>query len=408
MDSIKINKYWARVIDTLSEALMIIDINGKILAVNRVFEEMTGYTTREITGRPCTVLRCDACKKIVKNDSSHWCTLFEHPRSTIRKCRCEILKKDGTYLPARKNASSLFDEKGCLIGAVETLTDLSELDRRDQRIAFLSQQLFETDNYCGIIGRSKKMKNVFGIIEKAAQSDAPVIVYGESGTGKELVALHRLRLIARRLAGGIRVADNSQIVVPDPERSTMLTVYSPVWLTPEAAEVLLKPFGPGVVSGLRVADEAPSGTGPSPEETESVLEVVGAEAMDAAWSIARQDAERLVEQDEDQELDGYGVVVPVDASRPGWGHVELRVRGVDGMPLAVWGESWATGEGVIRYVLTWHPLSEADAFAETLEPQRATERRAARDLIEQAATVVLGAVGGVVVDDAGFLVSLID
>lgn len=227
-------------------------------------------------------------------------------------------------------------------------------------------------------------------------------------TGKELVALHRLRLIARRLAGGIRVADNGQIVVPDPERSTMLTVYSPVWLTPEAAEVLFQPFGPGVVSGLHVAAEAQPGQGPTPEETEAVLEIVGAEAMDAAWSIVKQDAERLADQDEDQELDGYSVVVPIDATRPDWGNVELRVRGVDGMPLAVWGESWATGEGVIRYVLTWHPLSEADAFAETLAPERATERRAAGELIEQAATVVLGAVGGVVVDDAGFLVSLME
>ncbi len=188
MNKIEINRYWGRVIDTLNDALMIISKEGRILAANRSFEEMTGYTTEEITGKSCRLLRCDACEKAIKGGSDGWCTLFEQPRGGIRKCRCEIVKKDGTSLPALKNASVLYDEDGTLLGAVETLTDISELDRLDKRVAFLTQQLDETEGYCGIIGRSRGMQRVFGIIEKAAHSDAPVIIQGESGTGKELVA----------------------------------------------------------------------------------------------------------------------------------------------------------------------------------------------------------------------------
>jgi transcriptional regulator with GAF, ATPase, and Fis domain len=147
------------------------------------------------------MLKCDACEKILnRDDGRHWCSLFESRNSGIRKCRCQIRRKDGTYVSALKNASVLFDENGDVLGAVETLTDISELDRLDRQVTILSRQLDQADGYCGIVGRSEKMQHVFGIIEKAAHSDAPVIIQGESGTGKELVA-HAIHERGERRSG---------------------------------------------------------------------------------------------------------------------------------------------------------------------------------------------------------------
>lgn len=228
-------------------------------------------------------------------------------------------------------------------------------------------------------------------------------------TGLELAALERLRDIARRLAGAVRVAPGGQVVTPDPERSTMLAVYSPVWLTPDAAEVLLARFSPGVATGFQLAAEVQVDREAVQAEANRLVDTVGAEAMDAAWTLAQEEEKRRAARgadDDGYELDGYSLVMPIDPTRQGWGAIELRARGVTELPLSVLGEEWAAGPGALRYVITWQPVEVRDAFAEHLPAERAAERHAVRELIEQVAAAVLGAVGGVVVDDCGFLVSL--
>jgi len=53
---------------------------------------------------------------------------------------------------------------------------------------YLRQQLEERYSFGNIIGGSKKMREVYKVIEKVAPSDSTVLIHGESGTGKELVA----------------------------------------------------------------------------------------------------------------------------------------------------------------------------------------------------------------------------
>jgi two-component system response regulator HydG len=194
----EINLYWKKIFNTINDGLLLIGTDGTILTVNRAFERLTGYTSEEIIGKPCTALNCDACERTLMRKNGPWCALFEQDED-IRK-RCLIMKKDGTYLQAVKNASPLKDDHGRMLGAVETITDISELDRLDREIDQLARHLDVEGGFHGIVGRSKAMQKVFDVIEKAANSDAPVIIYGESGTGKELVAL-AIHLLGRRREG---------------------------------------------------------------------------------------------------------------------------------------------------------------------------------------------------------------
>lgn len=192
LENIDIAKYSEKIIETMAEALVLIAPDGTILMINKSFEKMFGYQADEIVGKSCTHLNCDLCETSSGKKLSKWCSLFSYGLAV--KKRCHVRKKDGSYLPVLKNASLLKDDNGNDIGAVEILTDISEMDRRDQTIDSLSRQLPEESSFYGIVGKSRVIQKVFELMKKAAQSEAPIIIFGDSGTGKELVAqaIHKL------------------------------------------------------------------------------------------------------------------------------------------------------------------------------------------------------------------------
>jgi len=186
----EINRQLDAIINTMHDGLIVIAPDGAIVMVNQALETLTGYRAEELIGRPCTLLGCDACELAIQSQEgqSWWCALFDPAHGSIKRVRCSYRRKDGSCVPVLKNASLLHDEQGRPLGAVETIIDISELDRLDQEVSRLARQLDSVDGFCGIVGGSPAMQKVFEVIKKAAASDAPVIIQGESGTGKELAA----------------------------------------------------------------------------------------------------------------------------------------------------------------------------------------------------------------------------
>ena len=71
-----------------------------------------------------------------------------------------------------------------------------ERGRLKQENILLKKQLREKYSFDNIIGKSKRMMEIFSLIEKIAATDSTVLVNGESGTGKELAA-RAIHLLSR-------------------------------------------------------------------------------------------------------------------------------------------------------------------------------------------------------------------
>jgi PAS domain S-box-containing protein len=186
MNRHNLNEYWKTVVDSIQDGVMIVDPDGTIVSVNRAFEAITGYSRKDILGKSCTTLNCSSCEIAREENGCHWCVMFR--KGNLSRQRCTLIRRDGRTVTILKNASVIKDSEGHVTGAVETMTDITDLVSKEIQIESFRRELRAEDRFHGMIGVSTAMRRVFDLIANAAQSDAPVIIYGESGTGKELVA----------------------------------------------------------------------------------------------------------------------------------------------------------------------------------------------------------------------------
>lgn len=72
--------------------------------------------------------------------------------------------------------------------ADEIVTFHDEISKREDRIKELNSELGEKYRYHMMIGKSKKMQQIYRLLEKISTAESTVLINGENGTGKELVA----------------------------------------------------------------------------------------------------------------------------------------------------------------------------------------------------------------------------
>jgi len=175
-----------QIIDSMADGVFTMDVKGRISSWNRSMERISGYTAQEALGQTCQLLQCSRCFGKECPAGIEKCRIIEHGTSGAKEC--QLRHKVGHEVPIIKNASVVKDENGKIIGVVETVTDLTELNRARQKAEAAALRLGEIHSLNNIIGKSRAMQRVFAAIKAAAASDATILIQGESGTGKELVA----------------------------------------------------------------------------------------------------------------------------------------------------------------------------------------------------------------------------
>jgi two-component system response regulator HydG len=180
------NEFVKMLLESIGDGVFSLDTQGRIISWNPAMEQISGYVTKEAIGRGCRILGFSQCfGKDCPTDFTE-CGIFK--KGKIEPTECLLHHKDGHAVPVIKTVRVIKKENGSIIGIVEAVTDLTELNNTKLKMKKATRRLDALCRFDRIIGKSHAMQNVFASIKAAAASAATILVQGESGTGKELVA----------------------------------------------------------------------------------------------------------------------------------------------------------------------------------------------------------------------------
>ena len=164
------------ILDSISEGVFSVDEQWRVTSLNRAAEQLLGISRSEALGRPChEVFKSDLCRDA--------CPL-RYTRETglsVRNHPSRFTDARGRRVPVSISTNLLRDDRGAVVGAVESFRDLSVEET-------LRKEIREKYTFLDIVSKSPKMRQLFEVLPTIARTDATVLIEGETGTGKELLA----------------------------------------------------------------------------------------------------------------------------------------------------------------------------------------------------------------------------
>ena len=169
------NSKAALILNSMSEGIIAHDMNRTIVFFNGTAERITGYSRQEVIGSDCHDVfpgnfcgpKCAFCDE---------CDTFDRTTYAV-----DLTTRSGEIRKVEMSVQAIKGEGDKMLGVLASFRDLT-------REHDMARRLGKMQSFAGIIGRDKKMLEVFDLIRSVAESNVPVLVGGASGTGKELVA----------------------------------------------------------------------------------------------------------------------------------------------------------------------------------------------------------------------------
>ncbi len=171
------------VVETVEEAICIVDASDKVLTWNSRAEALYGIKAKEILGKP---IKDFFSNLIVTRVNKKW--------EEIRSQHHEAV--EGTHVLINATPVRLGPQ---IIGSVSAERDITEVVQLNQKLNQASCQVQRLEKeivqiatgrnpFSMIKGHHKRLVELIHVARKVADTQAVVLLRGESGTGKELVA----------------------------------------------------------------------------------------------------------------------------------------------------------------------------------------------------------------------------
>ena len=170
------------VLESVACGVMITDKDLNVVRLNPSAQLITGWAEDEVVGRPCR----EVLRPLLEGTD---CPLSHCIKSGANREEeiVTVLNRAGDQIPVRVVSYVLYDETDQVMGGIQTFGDIRTVHELRTRLA-------RDSSFEGILSRNHKMRSIFDVLPRLAESNSTVLVRGESGTGKELIAkaLHRL------------------------------------------------------------------------------------------------------------------------------------------------------------------------------------------------------------------------
>jgi formate hydrogenlyase transcriptional activator len=194
-----------RITDSISQAIVVYDPDGRPIYVNRVGLEYTGLSMEE--GRAENFL----ARVIHAEDIERFLEVRQNAfvKGVPFETEQRVLRKDGKYRWFLTRYNPFRDEQGRLARWYSTSIDIEDRKVAEQRLqnenVALREDVDRFSMFEEIVGSCEPMRQVLKQVTKVAPSDSTVLILGETGTGKELIARAFHRRSKRATRAFVRV-----------------------------------------------------------------------------------------------------------------------------------------------------------------------------------------------------------